>query len=81
MKGTYELLYWPVSALGEPIRLCMVLGGLEFKDTTPKTSTTFMEEKLTGPYGESGQVGRARVARRGERNSSRSPSEGATAGS
>jgi len=27
MSGTYELLYWPVTALGEPIRLACALGG------------------------------------------------------
>jgi len=55
-KSGYEVIYWPVSALGEPIRLTMVLGGLEFTDTTPKTDEKFMEKKLTGPYGDQGQV-------------------------
>lgn len=31
----YELMYWPVTALGEPIRLVLTIGGIPFKDTTP----------------------------------------------
>lgn len=41
----YELIYWPVHAVGEPIRMCMTLGGITFKDTTPKTDEKFAERK------------------------------------
>jgi len=41
----YELLYWPITGLGEPIRMAMTMGGLPFKDTTPKTDEKFMDRK------------------------------------
>ena len=28
----YELFYWPITGLGEPIRLAFVVGGIPFKD-------------------------------------------------
>ena len=53
----YEVLYFPVSALGEPIRLVLTLGGLEFTDTTPRNDESFAErKKALSPYGDAGQV-------------------------
>mmetsp|Transcript_2822 Transcript_2822/g.4806 ORF Transcript_2822/g.4806 Transcript_2822/m.4806 type:complete len:222 (-) Transcript_2822:137-802(-) len=47
----YELLYWPITGLGEPIRLTFVVGGIPFKDTTPKTDETFNDRKMAlHPY-------------------------------
>mmetsp|Transcript_139092 Transcript_139092/g.259348 ORF Transcript_139092/g.259348 Transcript_139092/m.259348 type:complete len:218 (+) Transcript_139092:48-701(+) len=43
----YELLYWPITGLGEPIRMLMTMGGIPFKDTTPKTDETFMDRKAS----------------------------------
>ena len=52
----YEVLYFPVSALGEPIRLVLTLGGLEFTDTTPRNDESFAErKKALSPYGDAGQ--------------------------
>lgn len=53
----YELLYFPISGLAEPIRLALALGGLEFIDTTPQTDETFADRKAAlSPYGAAGQV-------------------------
>jgi len=53
----YEVLYFPVSALAEPIRLVLTLGGLEFTDTTPRNDERFAErKKALSPYGDAGQV-------------------------
>jgi len=53
----YELLYFSVSALGEPIRLALTLGDLEFTNTTTKNCETFAERKVAlSPYGDAGQV-------------------------
>eukprot|EP00746_Dinoflagellata_sp_MGD_P007713 gnl/MRDRNA2_/MRDRNA2_115329_c0_seq1.p1 gnl/MRDRNA2_/MRDRNA2_115329_c0~~gnl/MRDRNA2_/MRDRNA2_115329_c0_seq1.p1 ORF type:complete len:218 (-),score=43.60 gnl/MRDRNA2_/MRDRNA2_115329_c0_seq1:92-745(-) len=41
----YELMYWPITGLGEPIRMMFTLGGIPFKDTTPKTAENFMDKK------------------------------------
>jgi glutathione S-transferase len=43
----YELMYWPITGLGEPIRILMTVGGIPFKDTTPATMDreAFMEKK------------------------------------
>ncbi|CAE7807550.1 GST1 [Symbiodinium sp. CCMP2456] len=47
----YELLYWPVSGLAEPIRLTFVVAGIPFKDTTPLTDPQFNDRKLAlHPY-------------------------------
>eukprot|EP00439_Symbiodinium_sp_Y106_P082080 s392_g21.t1 len=47
----YELLYWPVSGLAEPIRLTFVVAGIPFKDTTPLTDPEFNDRKLAlHPY-------------------------------
>ncbi|CAE7946263.1 pntB [Symbiodinium sp. KB8] len=47
----YELLYWPVSGLAEPIRLSFVVAGIPFKDTTPLTDPEFNDRKLAlHPY-------------------------------
>lgn len=53
----YEVLYFPITALGEPLRLTLAIGGLPFKDTTPKTDPNFGTRKnLLSPYGDAGQV-------------------------
>jgi len=41
----YELIYWPITGLAEPIRLCMAIGGIPFTDTTPKSDEKFMDKK------------------------------------
>jgi len=41
----YELFYWPITGLAEPIRMCFLLGGVPFKDSTPKTCEDFMAQK------------------------------------
>ena len=41
----YELFYFPITGLGEPIRLAFALGGIPFKDTTPATDETFNDRK------------------------------------
>lgn len=41
----YELFYWPVTALGEPIRMILTIGGIPFKDNTPKNCAYFSERK------------------------------------
>ncbi|CAE7218555.1 GST1 [Symbiodinium microadriaticum] len=47
----YELFYWPITGLGEPIRLTFIIGGIPFKDTTPKTDETFNDRKTAlHPY-------------------------------
>ena len=54
---THELLYFPVTALGEPIRLALAVGGVEFKNTTTRNDDTFHERKKSlSPLGEAGQV-------------------------
>ena len=53
----HELLYFPVTALGEPIRLALAIGGVEFKNTTTRNDDTFHERKKSlSPLGEAGQV-------------------------
>ena len=53
----HELLYFPVTALGEPIRLCLAIGKLPFKDTTTRTDEKFHERKKElSPLGDAGQV-------------------------
>ena len=57
IKMTIELLYFPVTALGEPIRLALAVGGVEFKNTTTRNDDTFHERKKSlSPLGEAGQV-------------------------
>ncbi|CAJ1435375.1 unnamed protein product [Effrenium voratum] len=47
----YELFYFPITGLGEPIRLAFALGGIPFKDTTPATDETFNDRKAAlHPY-------------------------------
>ncbi len=47
----YELFYWPITGLGEPLRLTFVLGGIPFKDTTPANDTAFNDRKTAvHPY-------------------------------
>ncbi|CAE7638131.1 GST1, partial [Symbiodinium pilosum] len=46
MLGEYELFYWPITGLGEPIRLTFIVGGIPFKDTTPKTDEKFNDRKM-----------------------------------
>jgi len=41
----YELFYWPVTALGEPIRIALTIGKIPFKDNTPKNCPEFMAKK------------------------------------
>lgn len=38
-------MYWPITGLGEPIRVCMAIGGIPFKDTTPKNDDKFQDRK------------------------------------
>lgn len=38
-------MYWPITGLGEPIRMCMAIGGIPFKDCTPKSDEKFMDKK------------------------------------
>ncbi|KAH8071352.1 glutathione S-transferase [Aureococcus anophagefferens] len=53
----HELLYFPVTALGEPIRLALAVGGVDFKNTTTRNDDTFHERKKSlSPLGEAGQV-------------------------
>mmetsp|Transcript_2271 Transcript_2271/g.7289 ORF Transcript_2271/g.7289 Transcript_2271/m.7289 type:complete len:236 (-) Transcript_2271:50-757(-) len=50
-KGA-ELLYFPVTALGEPLRLTMAIGSMDFKDTTPANDEDFAKKKAElSPYG------------------------------
>lgn len=41
----YELCYWPITGLGEPIRIAFALGGQAFKDSTPKNDEGFAARK------------------------------------
>jgi len=41
----YELFYWPITGLGEPIRIAMAIGGIPFKDNTPKNCENFAAKK------------------------------------
>jgi len=41
----YELFYWPITGLGEPIRIALTIGGIPFKDNNPKNCPYFMEKK------------------------------------
>lgn len=47
----YELFYFPITGLGEPLRLVFVLGGVPFKDTTPANDPSFQDRKAAiHPY-------------------------------
>lgn len=47
----YELFYWPITGLGEPLRLCFVIGGIPFKDSTPANDKGFQDRKAAvHPY-------------------------------
>ena len=53
----HEVLYFPITALGEPIRLALAVGGFPFTDTNPRNCETFQERKKElSPLGEAGQV-------------------------
>lgn len=41
----YELLYWPITGLGEPIRIMFALGGIALKDSTRQTDDKWMDRK------------------------------------
>mmetsp|Transcript_141607 Transcript_141607/g.440233 ORF Transcript_141607/g.440233 Transcript_141607/m.440233 type:complete len:217 (-) Transcript_141607:232-882(-) len=41
----YELFYWPITGLGEPLRMTLAIGGIPFKDQTPKTLEDFAARK------------------------------------
>ena len=56
-KGHYELLYFPVPALGDPIALALAIGGFSFTYTTTRTDEHFhARRKELSPYGAEGQV-------------------------
>jgi len=47
----YELFYFPITGLGEPLRLTFVVGGVPFKDTTPANDSRFQDRKAAvHPY-------------------------------
>lgn len=41
----YELMYWAITGLGEPIRLTLTIAGIPFKDTNDKNDENFTERK------------------------------------
>mmetsp|Transcript_97162 Transcript_97162/g.173077 ORF Transcript_97162/g.173077 Transcript_97162/m.173077 type:complete len:243 (-) Transcript_97162:78-806(-) len=40
-----EFFYWPIPALGEPIRLSLTIGGIPFTDNTPQNCADFDAKK------------------------------------
>ena len=47
----YELFYFPITGLGEPLRLTFLVAGVPFKDTTPANDTSFNDRKTAAhPY-------------------------------
>eukprot|EP00933_Yihiella_yeosuensis_P004495 TRINITY_DN10886_c0_g3_i1.p1 TRINITY_DN10886_c0_g3~~TRINITY_DN10886_c0_g3_i1.p1 ORF type:complete len:217 (+),score=58.79 TRINITY_DN10886_c0_g3_i1:214-864(+) len=41
----YELFYWPITGLAEPIRMVFAIGGIPFKDNNPKNCEDFAAQK------------------------------------
>jgi len=49
--ASYSLMYFPITALGEPIRMALAMGGLEFEDKRVP-GTEWGELKASTPYGQ-----------------------------